>query len=397
MLQRFLHNTRINVFENAGFYYWLLWVLVGYSITREFVQKFSFIYHVEPFVFPREIIGFLFFGFAFCSIISAWILRKRIDKNILFFVAALSIISLINEVRFAFEIGEYSLKESLSTGQLYYTFKIVFPFLFLGFWPILDVKKIKTNAFINTIEKLFLANAFLIIVFGVFFGIPILESYPVSGRWGYNGLLLDRVITQLIYGILLLHRWRLKNPFDWKSVIYIICLLLSGQKAGFLWVGLFIMIVVIRRPFWRTTILCLYISFIALFPYVVKLITPFSIFWKDIYEDSGPWTIFFSTRNNTIQKIWENNKNDIDFIDFIIGGVVRFPSDIEMLPFDLILYFGIVGVIGCCWFLVKWVSSWKWAIPLIISCFAGGFFGSFSMPIFYGLFLYSSLIVDNKP
>ena len=107
MLQRLIHNARVSVFESARFYYWVLWVLIGYSIVREVIQKFTLVYHTEPYIFPREIVGVLFFVFAFCSIISAWFLRKKIDKNILIFVATISIISLINELRFALEVNEY--------------------------------------------------------------------------------------------------------------------------------------------------------------------------------------------------------------------------------------------------------------------------------------------------
>lgn len=391
MLQRLIHSARVNVFESARFYYWLLWVLIGYSIVREVIQKFTLVYHTEPFIFPREIVGVLFFIFAFCSIISAWVLRKKIDKNILIFVATISIISLINELRFGLEIKEYSLKDSLTTGQLYYVAKIIFPLLFLGFWPLLDNEKIRTAFMIRLIESLFLLNAGLIFFGGILADIPLMESYPLSGRWGYCGLLLDRVTTQLAYGLLLLHNWSPNKPFYWKNLVYIICLLVSGQKAGFLWLGLFIVFVVIRSSVLRNVIVLLAAAIFAFIPYYIKLLVGLSPFWEKVYEKYGILGVVFSLRNELLWSVFESEKENTSVTEVLFGGISRFPTRIEFLPLDIFIYFGVVGVLVCGWFFSKWISPCKWSIPLIIACFAGGVFGSFLMLLLFGLF-----IIRNK-
>ena len=396
MLQRLIYSARVNVFESARFYYFMLWVLIGYNIIRNLVQKSTLVYNERVFIMPREIIGIWFFVFALCSITSAWLLRKEIDKKFFVFVGVLVGVSCINEVRFALTYTSYDVIMSLTQGQLYYVAKIIFPFLLLGFWPLLDEHCTRTTAFIQTIEKLFIINAGFILFGGLLLGIPILESYPLSGRWGYDGLLLDQVSTQLIYGLLLIHTWRPERPFEWKSIVYIICLLVSGQKAGGFWVGLFFFIVVIKHPFWRATIIGLTLSFVTFFPYIVKQLVPFSAFWSNAYEDYGAWGVLFSTRNIAVLKVWEENKNDSNYLDILIGGIERFPSDIEMLPLDVFIYFGAVGLIASAWFLVKWVSSWKWSIPLMVCCFAGGIFGSIIMVLLYGFFKMSSLAFKNK-
>jgi hypothetical protein len=395
-LKQLIDSARVNVFESARFYYWVLWVLIGYSILREIVQKSALVYNETVFIMPREIIGILFFVFALCSIISTWLLRKQIDKKFFVFVGILVGVSGINEVRFALTSTSYDVIVSLTQGQLYYVTKIIFPFLFLGFWPLLDEHNTRTAAFIETIEKLFLINAGFLLTGGLLLGLPISESYPLSGRWGYNGLLLDRVVTQFIYGLLLLHTWRPEKPFDLKSLLYLICLLVSGQKAGFLWVGLFFLIDVIKRPLWRTTIVGLSLFFVPIFPYIVKQLIPFSTFWKNVSKDYGAWEILFSTRNTNVLRVWGNNKNETNCLDVLFGGIARFPSDIEMLPFDVFIYFGAFGLIASTWFFLKWVSSWKWAIPLIVTCFAGGVFGSIIMILLYGFFKMSSLTFKNK-
>ena len=387
MLQRLIHSARANVFESTRFYYGLLWVLIGYSIVREVIQKFTLVYHTEPYILPREIVGVLFFVFAFCSTISAWFLRKKIDKNILIFVSIISIISLINELRFALEIKEYSLRDSLTTGQLYYVAKIIFPLLFLGFWSLLDNEKIRTAFMIRLIESLFLINAGLILFGGILAEISLMESYPLSGRWGYCGLLLDRVTTQLAYGLLLLHNWSPNKPFYWKNFVFIICLLVSGQKAGFLWLGLFIVFVVIRSSVLRNAIVLLAAAIFAFIPYYIKLLVGLSPFWEKVYEKHGILGVVFSLRNELLWSVFESEKENTSITEVLFGGISRFPTRIEFLPLDLFIYFGFVGLVFFIWFLTYWISPWKWSIPLVVACFAGGVMGSALAVVFLGLFM----------
>jgi hypothetical protein len=377
----------VNVFESARFYYGLLWLLIGYSIVREVIQKFTLVYHTEPYIFPREIVGVLFFIFITFSIISAWFLRKKIDKNIFIFVATISIISLINEIRYALETNEYNLNDSLTTGQLYYVAKIIFPLLFLGFWSLLDNEKIRTAFMIRSIESLFLLNAGLIFFGGILADIPLMESYPLSGRWGYCGLLLDRVTTQLAYGLLLLHNWSPNKPFYWKNLVFIICLLVSGQKAGFLWLGLFIVFVVIRSGVLRTAIVLLAAAIFAFIIYYIKALIGLSPFWEKVYLEHGIYGSVFSLRNELLRSVFESEKEITTITELFFGGISRYPTRIEFLPLDLFIYFGFVGLVFFIWFLTNWIYPWKWSIPLVVACFAGGVMGSALAVVFFGLFM----------
>ena len=44
MLQRLIHSARVNVFESARFYYWVLVVLTSYFLVNRFLQKLSYVY-----------------------------------------------------------------------------------------------------------------------------------------------------------------------------------------------------------------------------------------------------------------------------------------------------------------------------------------------------------------
>lgn len=387
MLQRLVHSVRVNVFESARFYYWVLWLLIGYSIVREFIQKFTFVYYTNPFIFPREIMGVLFFVFAFCSIISAWVLRKKIEKKFYIFLSSILVLSVFNELRYMFIAENYSVIESLKTSQGYYVAQIIFPFLFFGFWPIIDNDKSYSQKFIQVLEWLFLVNAGLLVFGGLIGCLPIMESYPLSGRWGYSGLLMHRVDTQLVYGLLLLNTWKPENPFDWKSLIFVSCLLLSGQKAGFLWVGLFLFIVAIKSSFWRFVVVGVSVSFVALFPFIVKKVIGAFPFWEKVYDTYGTWGVFFSRRNHTMNEVWERTQNSRSCVDWFFGGISRYPSDIEMLPLDLLVFLGVVGLSVSFWFLATWITSWKWSLPILVACMTGGIFGSLLMLLVYGLFI----------
>ena len=391
MLQRLIHNAKVNVFESARFYYWLLWLLVGYSILREFIQKFTFVYYTNPFIFPREIIGVLFFVFAFCSIISAWVHRKKIENKFYIFLGSILVLSIFNELRYMFIAEDYSIIESLKTSQVYYVAKILFPFLFFGFWPIIDKNKSYTQKFIEVLEGLFIVNAGLLVFGGLIGCLSIMESYPLSGRWGYCGLFLDRITTQLVYGLLLLYNWSPKKPFYWKNLVFIICLLISGQKAGFLWLGLFILFVVIRSGVLRTAIIVFSAAIFGLIPYYINALVSLSPFWEKVYLQHGVFGWVFSLRNKLLWSVYESEKENTTITEVLFGGISRYPTRIEFLPLDLFIYFGVIGLVIFIWFLSNWVSTWKWSIPLIIACFAGGVLGSFLMLLFFGLF-----IIRNK-
>lgn len=383
MLQRLIHNARVNVFESARFYYSILWVLISFSIVRNTIHRFTFIYRVDPFILPREINGLILFVFTFCSIISAWILRKKIDKKILIFINAIGIISIINEIRFAFITVDYNILESATKGQLSYVVKVLLPFLFLGAWHVLDIHEKRSNDFLTIIERLFIFNAALIIIGGIFFGFTILESYPLSGRWGYCGILLDRSVTQMIYGLLLLHNWSINKRFNWKNLLFIICLLITGQKAGFLWVVLFLILVISRTLVSRLVLFVVGLVFVLISSIYINKVISLSSFWNGVLQEHGIWGVLFSTRNNTLLEVWEKVISERGWVDYFLGGINRYPQVIEMLPFDIISYFGIVGLIITIWFFVSWVPSWKWGIPLIVSIFAGGIVGYPLMSIIY--------------
>ena len=387
MLQRLIHSARVNVFESARFYYWVLWVLIGYSIVREVIQKFTLVYFIEPFIFPREIVGVLFFVFAFCSIISVWVIREEIDNIFYILIGTIVAISLVNELRSASKMTDYNLIESLTRGQIYYAARTVFPFLFLGVWEVLDKGKAQVKTVVFFTEKLMLLNAILVLFGGIIAQNSLFQSYVFSERWGYSGMFFHRIETQLVYGLLLINSFHQNKSFNFKFIIFALMLVVSGQKAGFLWLFLFIFFTYLKAPFQKWLGLIGLGLLVFFSEKLVRTLIYFIPFFERVYNEYGFWWVIFSGRNEAVKNLFVNDLQDLNILDWIIGGISRFPNDVEILPVDIFIYFGLLGLGVCVWFFRNWLPSIKWYIPLIVACLAGDLFGYPLMILFYGFFV----------
>ena len=385
MLKRLTQSARANVFESARFYYYLLWCLIGYSMLREIIQKLSLVYSSDPIFLPREIIGSLFFVFAFCSTISFLMNNRKWGGRLSFFVIII-LISLTNEIRAAINFEKYSFLYSIFSGQLYYVIKVIFPLLFFNFWTRLDYEASFSKKFISVLETLFIINAVLIF-FGALFGVTLMESYPLSIRWGYCGILMHRAETQFVYGFLLLYNLNTKKSVSWKTILFAVCMLMSGQKSVFLWFALILFFVVLKKLSYRMILIFVIASASAIFPLILEKLVNYSIFWKSVYDDYGVWGVFFSTRNIAFLDVMRGALNEKGIIDWAIGNISRYPFDVEMLIIDLFIFFGIIGVLAFLWFLKNWLPTWKWSIPIFVACLIGGIFGIGLTLIIYGVFL----------
>ena len=183
MPQRLIHSARVNVFESARFYYWVLVVLTSYFLLNRFLQKLSFVYLNNRWIELKVGEGILF-GLAYVVIlISAWFLRKKIPRYVFWCWGGLVLIFLINEFRFAWSNPDYSLIESLTKTQGYYTAKFTMPLLFWGVWSGLKNANHYGFVFVNQCCFFLTINA-VFILSGAVFDISLFESYPLSVRWG---------------------------------------------------------------------------------------------------------------------------------------------------------------------------------------------------------------------
>ena len=381
MLQRLINTARVNVFESARFYYVMMIVLTSYFLLDRFLIKLSFFYLDNHWIGLRIVERLMFgypnviiFGMTYGIILlSAWFLRTKIPVFIFWCWSGLVIISLINEFRFAWDNPNYSLIKSLTISQGYYTAKFTMPLLFWGVWSALNNINHYTSLFVYKLQTFLTVNAAFIIA-GVVFGVSIFESYPLSGRWGYSGLLWHLSFHSVVYGVFLLYLLEQKKKAWFSIGLFSLALLLLGQKAGLLYVLLIFTFGVVTNRYFQVGILAsglvLVCSASLWLPYVVS----FSPFWENIYNKHGVWGVLLSLRNENIENIWGIISPHSSVFDVMFGGAIRFPMRVEMMPFDIFIYFGVLGLFIFSLTIYKIVPNWKWGIPLIIACFGGGIY-----------------------
>ena len=373
MLQRLIHSAKVNVFESARFYYGVLVVLTSYFLLNRFLQKLSYVYLDDRWTELKIGEGFLFavaYGFL---MISAWYLRRKIPRYVFGFWGGIVLIFLVNEFRFAWSFPDYNIIESFTKTQGYYTAKFTMPLLFWGVWSVLKNANHYGRVFVNLLVIFLTINAFFIIS-GAVFSVSLFESYPLTGRWGYSGLLWHTSINNILYGISLIFLFE-KVKKEWFLItLFIVALLLLGQKAGLLYLSLIFVFVVIKNHYLRLGLFGSGIGALFAAPLWLPYVVSFLPFWENVYYRNGVWGVVFSLRNENIGIIW--SETNLNFIDALLGGAVRFPVRVEMMPFDILIYFGVLGLLLFVLLLFKIIPHLKWSIPIFVACFAGGIYES---------------------
>ena len=387
MLQRLIHSARVNVFESARFYYWVLVVLTSYFLLNRFLQKLSYVYLDDRWTELKIGEGVLF-GLAYVVIlISAWLLRKKIPHYVFWCWGGIVLIFLINEFRFAWSNPNYSLMESLTKSQGYYTAKFTMPLLFWGVWSVLKNANHYGFVFVNQLCVFLTINTVYIIT-GAVFGVSLFESYPLSGRWGYSGLLWHLSFHCASYGILLIYLLQ-KDRKQWATIfLFGLALMMMGQKAGFLYLMLIFIFVIVKNKSIRTTILISSIAGVISAPFWIPFVITYTPFWGQVYDAHGVWGVVFSLRNESIYELFFDSGFRTYFLDWVLGGHGRFPNNkVEMMLFDALAYFGVLGLFIYILFLLKIIPNWTWCIPLIVACFAGGIYEAPLVMVLYVVLL----------
>ena len=389
MLQRLIHSARANVFESAQFYYWLLITLTFHLVARHSFIKILHVNGEAEWLSSRFITALLYAITYGCCIISAVFLRRRISKLYLNTWLIISCISVFNEFNFYFNNPyTYDLISSISSGQGFMNIRITFPILFLGIWmgimP-LDFSKNILKLLLNIV----LVNAVFVCA-GAILNLALFDSYPNSGRWGYSGF-LARGYSVILSGVFLIHLLSSKRGSKIQVLLLILALIGSGTKAGLLYLGLTVFIVVVRSIKIRILILgCLGLLLATLLkwlPWIVSL----SDFWSQVFEEYGVFGTISSLRNKNLIRLKELLQNDYEILSMLMGGVVRSEELwVEILPVDLFLFFGAIGLI--CWivFFIRWIPKWKASIPLLVAILSGTLLAAPMAVIIWGLWLNNS-------
>ena len=375
MLQRLIHSARANVFESARFYYGVLVVLTSYFLLNRFLQKLSYVYLDDRWTQLKVGEGVLF-GLAYVFVlISAWFLRKKIPCYVFWCWGGIVCLFLINEFRFSWSSLNYNIFESFTKSQGFYTAKLTFPFLLWGVWSTLKNKISYELLFINNLMFFLIINSLLIIA-GFILNLSVFESYPLSGRWGYSGLLWHGAINSILYGVFLIYLLSSSKKNWLISVLFVFTMSLLGQKSAILYLVLIFFFFGIKKWFFKLITLLTFCISLYFVPKLVAFAVNFSPFWEAVYKSNGAWGVISSTRLNLLNLAYEHFLLEKSIINLLFGGWIRYPDYVEMLFFDITMYYGFIGLVLYFIFFYKVISKWKLSIPLIVACFAGGLYES---------------------
>ena len=370
-IQAITTYARKHVFESARFYYWLILFLIIFSFFKGVFNKWGYVHtsignEIEAL---KIISGCLYATVYFCLICSAIFLYKLLEKKVFLYWLIIVVISVAHELNYATRSSDYNLFYSLTNSQGYFYLKFTLPLLFFGVWPALKANLLYVGKLLDMIAFLLKINACFIIL-GALMNLSIMESYPMSGRWGYSGLLYHKSLNNILYGIFLIRHWSSNERNFITTALYITSLLLLGQKAAFLYLLLFVSLVIIKNKTLRILLVGGAGGGLALASYWVPFLVKLNPFWLNVYEKHGSLGVILSLRNENVSRIFESAGN-LDFISIIFGGISRYPNVIEMFPFDLFIYFGGVGVILSLMFYTFWAPNIKIWIPVFVSIFSG--------------------------
>lgn len=397
MLQRLIHSAKVNVFDSGRFYFGVLIALTVHMVFRHGFIKI-FVQNVEnEWVFSRVLIAILY-GLTYLScFFSMCFLKNKIPK--IFFNSWIVIvcISISHEINFIIDnYSEYNLTSSLLSGQAFINARITFPILFLGVWQAINRSTYPTELLIKFIKIVVLANAVCICI-GLIFDISFFESYPKSGRWGYSGFLL-RDHSVVLSSIILIEELS-KPKVSWRVfALLTVSLLFLGTKSGLLSLALIIYLVLIKSNKIRLYIAGFVGVLLGTLPWWLNEVVALNPFWNSVYINHGAWGVLFSLRNESLVMFYHIIKTKYNLFHWFLGGQIRFEDlKIEMLAFDVFVFYGLVGLVVFSYFFIKWIPSWKYAIPLLVALGSGSLLADSYLFVMWGVWIYKeSLSKTNK-
>lgn len=349
----------------------LLFILLGHTLFRHITIKLSHFISLETLSFIGDITPALYAIVYLFLLISTIIQWNKLNKLYINTFLIIFIISVIREgIAFFNAQSNYSLHNSILFGSALTSIKITLPLLFLtALTSIAETKKL-INSFLSKLEIIILCNAILVVL-GLIFGIIYFESYPLSGRWGYSGI-LPRGYHIIFSSIFLIRCLSSSKLSPTKLSVLFIALVCSGTKAGLLSIALIFLFVIIKSKKTRRIFLSLSLIMIFTFPKWIQEVVKFSSFWQQVYSDNGAWGIFFSLRNDKFLSLLEFVKTEYTILNFLFGKVnPESQIIVESLPIDYFVFFGISGTITLAHFFIKWLPKWKTATPLLIASGGG--------------------------
>ena len=205
-----------------------------------------------------------------------------------------------------------------------------------------NMKSLKAQARkMKITAPLIIINAFLILI-GVLFEVKVFQTYKFDGRFAYNGLILSQGFTPFLYLCATTIFWVYKDKKMLLLLLTLCCL--SGLKGVYFGEFLLLGLLVLsnkefKKRFKIIILLRLLIIFTTLL--VTLLLTPMFV---NVLESKGLTSAIFSYRTDNALEIF-NQINENNF-NILIGALETEVVRLEMQIFDVILFFGALGLVA---------------------------------------------------
>lgn len=275
-----------------------------------------------------------------------------IKKNILIVIASLS---------FCFIIGSITLFPFFTRADIlfngYYFLSSLVPIIFLFFFYYYD--NIKILKFIVNSFIWFMAVNAIAVFLGLFLELDIFKSYwRGGGRYGYQGLLLYHSEAGYLFFLALnmLYFEYKKNKTLILKIIFVLIFsasLLVGTKKTILLSVIFLSYLlfdnyktIISKKALKYFAGLIFIGFLLRNQILNVFLKQYYLFYE-IYKDKGFLTSFLSFRDVLLrEKFFPYINEQWSLLNFIFGGPSFSRYRVELEFFDLILFFGIVGLVS---------------------------------------------------
>lgn len=196
-------------------------------------------------------------------------------------------------------------------------------------------------------EILILVNSLLIVI-GFLFEVPLFKTYRYDNRFGYDGLMIVSATATYVYSIACFYFLvRLKDKFltHWKSLFFILSLLLLGTKSAYLclFVSLIVYVVFYLKISKTAKIILLIAG--SLLAMVVFYIFFFQWgLFNEIRQAEGFLTSLLSTRDKAFMEVtWPFIQQEWSWLNYFVGGINDLSTRSQMGVVDVFFIWGIVG------------------------------------------------------
>lgn len=334
------------------------------------------------------------------------ILQQGISKSFVYLILILISCFFVGQYFLVINsIFESDLLEEFLKGDIYHLNKYIYIILFVAVVKE-NTHKVELSKIIFKTIVLVLSINSLLIIAGLIFDINLFKSFPDSARFGYSGIFSksgESVLLYLLISIFYYIRF-LRGASILPVIYFVLIALLSGKKIAFLILPLFYLVHFCIQSKYRTVFRFLGVFTLTIIFLFKKSIIEFLVncfpFWEPIFKEKGEWTVIFSTRDLNLYKTLNFINEYWSPVNYFFGGTDYNYLRIEIDPFDLFVFFGIIGglaylaFIRKCFFIV--IDNYKIRLLIIGYIVIGMIYGAFLFNILLMSSLYLFIIFCNS-